>query len=268
MIDLSRYELETLWEDGEFVLSRCMPDGEPPLLVVASALAQPAPGSLTRLEREYALRDELDPAWAARPVEWVLHRGQPALVLEDTGGELPARLLGKSQGIRSFLQVAIDLTAALGQVHRRGLIPKDIKPPNILVNTATGEAWPTGFGIASRIAGERQTPDPPEVIAGTLADMAPEQIGRMNRSIDSRSDLCSVGITLYQMLVVQDSATGIDSQNLEKIFDTFYTTKLQGMGMGLAISRSIVENHGGRLWAVPNDGSGATFQFTLQACGK
>ena len=72
-----------------------------------------------------------------------------------------------------------------------------------------------------------------------------------------------------QLLVaVQDSGVGIDSQNLEKIFDTFYTTKSQGMGMGLAISRSIVENHGGRLWAVPNDGPGATFQFTLQACGK
>jgi PAS domain S-box-containing protein len=70
------------------------------------------------------------------------------------------------------------------------------------------------------------------------------------------------------LVAVQDSGIGIDRQNLEKIFDTFYTTKSQGMGMGLAIGRSIVENHGGRLWAVPNDGPGATFQFTLQACGK
>jgi PAS domain S-box-containing protein len=65
------------------------------------------------------------------------------------------------------------------------------------------------------------------------------------------------------LLAVQDSGIGLDAQNLEKIFDTFYTTKSQGMGMGLAISRSIVENHGGRLSAVPNDGPGATFQFTL-----
>src|SRR5580765_942263 len=65
------------------------------------------------------------------------------------------------------------------------------------------------------------------------------------------------------LVAVQDSGIGLDAQNLEKIFDTFYTTKSQGMGMGLAISRSIVENHGGRLWAVPNDGPGATFQFTL-----
>jgi signal transduction histidine kinase len=65
------------------------------------------------------------------------------------------------------------------------------------------------------------------------------------------------------LVAVQDSGIGIDGQNLEKIFNAFYTTKSQGMGMGLAISRSIVENHNGRLWAVPNDGPGATFQFTL-----
>jgi len=65
---------------------------------------------------------------------------------------------------------------------------------------------------------------------------------------------------------VQDSGVGINSNNLAKIFDAFYTTKSQGMGMGLAISRSIVENHGGKLWAVPNQGPGATFQFTLLKC--
>jgi PAS domain S-box-containing protein len=67
-----------------------------------------------------------------------------------------------------------------------------------------------------------------------------------------------------QVLVgVQDFGVGIESENLKKIFDPFYTTKSQGMGMGLAISRSIVENHGGKLWASPNDGPGATFKFTL-----
>ena len=65
------------------------------------------------------------------------------------------------------------------------------------------------------------------------------------------------------LITVQDSGVGIDPENLEKIFDAFYTTKSQGMGMGLAISRSIVEDHGGRLWAEPNDGPGTTFQFTF-----
>ena len=68
------------------------------------------------------------------------------------------------------------------------------------------------------------------------------------------------------LVAVQDSGIGLDPQRMERIFDAFYTTKSEGMGMGLAISRSIVENHDGRLWAVPNDGPGATFQFTLLKC--
>ena len=65
--------------------------------------------------------------------------------------------------------------------------------------------------------------------------------------------ICSHQHESDQMLVaVQESGIGVDWQNLEKVFNAFYTTKSQGMGMGLAISRSIVENHGGRLWAVPN----------------
>jgi C4-dicarboxylate-specific signal transduction histidine kinase len=62
---------------------------------------------------------------------------------------------------------------------------------------------------------------------------------------------------------VQDSGIGFDPQSAERIFDAFHTTKPGGLGMGLSISRSIVESHGGRLWAVSNDGPGATFQFTL-----
>jgi PAS domain S-box-containing protein len=65
------------------------------------------------------------------------------------------------------------------------------------------------------------------------------------------------------LVAVRDSGVGLGGQDLERIFDAFYTTKPQGMGMGMAISRSIVENHGGQLWAAPNDGPGATFQFTL-----
>ena len=64
-------------------------------------------------------------------------------------------------------------------------------------------------------------------------------------------------------VAVQDSGIGFDPLNAERIFDAFHTTKPGGLGMGLSISRSIVENHGGRLWAVLNDGPGATFQFTL-----
>ena len=99
-----------------------------------------------------------------------------------------------------FLHLAIGIAAALGEAHRRGLVHKDVKPANILVSCADGLTRLTGFGIASRLPRERQAPEPPEVIAGTLAYMAPEQTGRMNRSIDSRSDLYALGVTFYQLL--------------------------------------------------------------------
>jgi PAS domain S-box-containing protein len=87
----------------------------------------------------------------------------------------------------------------LAELHSNGLVHKDIKPEHVLLNSA-GHVWLTGLGVASRLTRERQAPAPPEVIAGTLAYMAPEQTGRMNRSVDSRSDLYALGITFYQML--------------------------------------------------------------------
>ncbi len=98
-----------------------------------------------------------------------------------------------------FLRLVINLATALGHAHQGGLIHKDVKPENVLADDA-GHVWLTGFGIASRLPRERQAPAPPEIIAGTLAYMSPEQTGRMNRSIDTRSDLYSLGVTLYQML--------------------------------------------------------------------
>jgi len=68
------------------------------------------------------------------------------------------------------------------------------------------------------------------------------------------------------LVSVQDSGLGLDPKNIGHVFDAFFTTKSEGMGMGLPISRSIVETHGGRLWLTPNDGQGVTFQFTLPAC--
>jgi PAS domain S-box-containing protein len=100
-----------------------------------------------------------------------------------------------------FLRLAVCIATALGRLHQRGVVHKDVKPAHILVNCTDGEVRLTGFGIATRLPRERQALEPPETIAGTLAYMAPEQTGRMNRSIDSRSDLYALGVTFYQMLV-------------------------------------------------------------------
>ena len=162
------------------------------VLAVALAAEQPSPQGLRRLEHEYSLAAELDPAWAARPLALTRHEGRTILVLKDPGGEPLDQILERHGAqpldLTRSLRIAIGLAAALGQVHRRGLIHKDIKPANVLFDDA-GNVWLTGFGIASKLPHECQSPAPPEIIAGTLAYMAPEQTGRMNRSIDTRSDL-------------------------------------------------------------------------------
>ena len=201
MTELSSRVSETLWSDGVFVLSRFEHAGtSSPVLVLAPALDQPPPASIAGLEHAYGFRNELDPAWAARPLELIRHHGQTVLLIEDHGAEVLARLLGKPWDLDLFLRVATGSTVALGCFHQRGLVHKDINPASIFVRTSTGEAWLSRFGLVSRLTRDRETPPPSRFISGTLAYMAPEQTGRMNRSSDSRSDLYSLGVTFYEML--------------------------------------------------------------------
>jgi len=170
------------------------------VLVLSPLTEHPRPESLKRLEHECSLREALSPAWAARPIAIARYWNRTVLVLEDPGGMPLDQLVGQPLELTSWLHLAIGLTTTIDQLHRRSIIHKDIKPANVVVNSETGQCWLTGFGIASRLPRERQSPEPPETIAGTLAYMAPEQTGRMNRSIDFRSDLYALGVTLYQLL--------------------------------------------------------------------
>ena len=186
-MDFSAYEFSSL-QEGRFTLHRGLSDRLPPILLLACSDEYPSPGLVQRLEHEHALRADLDAEWAARPVELVHRDGRLTLVLEDPGGEPLEQMLGRPMDVTQFLRISIPLAAVVGRMHARGLIHKDLKPANILVDDAGGSVRLTGFGIASRLPRERQAPGPPEGIAGTLAYMAPEQTGRMNRSVDSRSD--------------------------------------------------------------------------------
>ena len=200
MIDLSRYVFEALRNDEESILYRGQSkDDASQVLVLSPAVQRSTPESLKRLEHEYSLKEELDPTWAARPMAIARHWDRTVLVSADPGGVPLDQLLGQPVDVALSLRLAISLSTAIGHLHQRGVIHKDIKPANVLVNPVTGQCWLMGFGIASRLPRERQSPEPPEFVAGTLAYMAPEQTGRMNRSIDSRSDLYSLGITLYKM---------------------------------------------------------------------
>src|SRR6201991_2836373 len=151
---------QVLWEDGERVCSRGwrLDDNGNRLavLLVAPATDHPSRTSLDRLTHEYELKDELDGAWAARPLALMRDTGRTLLVLDDPGGEPLNRLLGGPMEIGRFLRLALAVSSALGKLHQRGLIHKDIKPANILVDCADGHVRLTGFGIASRLSRERQ----------------------------------------------------------------------------------------------------------------
>jgi predicted ATPase/signal transduction histidine kinase/GAF domain-containing protein len=214
-IEFSPGLFETVREDRELTISRGKldRDGLPVLLVVLRP-GSSVPAGRALLRQACALRSELDPSWAARPLELVEVHGQTALLIEDPGGAFLDRLLGAPLAVPEFLALALGITKSVGHLHARGFIHQDIKPANLLVSAASGETWLTGFGLTSRLPRHRRSSEQREVILGTLAYMAPEQTGRMNRSVDSRSDLYSLGVTLYEMLVGTLPFTASDPMEL------------------------------------------------------
>ncbi|MDF2697172.1 MAG: protein kinase [Labilithrix sp.] len=196
MTELSIQVPTILWMEEELILSRgTAPDPTQVLMITPTTGVGRA-----WLEHAYALRDNVEPSWAARPRAIVEQPdGRATLLLDDPGGELLARWIERRDGLSTTLRIAIGLVRAVGKLHERGLVHLDIKPSHVLV-TPAGEAWLLGLGIAARLPCEIPEAVPPELIPGTLAYMSPEQTGRTNRVIDLRSDLYSVGVTLYEML--------------------------------------------------------------------
>src|SRR5215467_8224276 len=123
---------EIMWEDGERVFRRGWRqddnDKQRAVLIVLPAAEHPSRSSLDRLTHEYELKDELDDAWAVRPLELVRDGARTMLVLEDAGGEPLDRLLGAPMEVGRFLRLAAGMASALGKLHQRRLVHKDIKP--------------------------------------------------------------------------------------------------------------------------------------------
>jgi len=189
-----------LREDAEWTLTRSRAvDGSS--LLSLQIKGQPAPPHLRqRLEHEYSLRDYLEPGWAARPR--ALERGLSSwrLILDDPGGALLSTRTGAPLPSASLLRLGTALAGALGQLHERGFVHKDIQPAHVLVNAELDQAWLTGFGLTSPRSRERRATPALTSLGPSLAYVAPEQTGHMNRSVDARSDLYSCGAMLYELL--------------------------------------------------------------------
>ncbi|MBB5510459.1 AAA family ATPase [Paraburkholderia atlantica] len=193
-----------LVDDGELVLMRAGADAaEASLLLVPSPNYQhPAARLVERFTNALSVRALLDLPRIARPRRLIDLDGQPALLLDDPGGMPLAGMLGSPWPLASFLEVATALSGALGELHRRDLISRDVRPATILVTEANSVAL-TGFGFASIASREHDVsgaPVPAAAEVGSLIYTAPELTGRMSRAVDARCDLYSLGVVLYQML--------------------------------------------------------------------
>jgi serine/threonine protein kinase len=180
---------ERLYEGATMTLARGLRthDGTPVVIKTLRADA-PSPRDLNRLRHEYAIVCQLDSHYVLKPYALETHGAQPRLIFEDFGDQPLASLLGAPLETGRFLDIAIQLAGALADIHRRGLVHKDIKPVHILLDPQSGTLKLTGFGIAAHLARFPTAPASADQIEGSLAYMSPEQTGRMNRGIDLTCD--------------------------------------------------------------------------------
>jgi predicted ATPase/signal transduction histidine kinase len=232
MLHLSGYTItETLHTGNTNILYRGVcHERRAPVILKTLREDYPTLGNIAQLKQEYQIMAALGATLTVEQNQRLvqvygleLDQHRPVLVLEDFGGQSLQDWFDQQnwnwqqaescrQALRSILTIALTLTRALETLHQQQVIHKDIKPANIIINPHTETIKLTDFSIASRL--DRETPllTPPQHLEGTLAYMAPEQTGRMNRTVDYRCDFYSLGVTLYQLLTGQLPFSSQDTQ--------------------------------------------------------
>ncbi|MCP4135494.1 MAG: AAA family ATPase [bacterium] len=163
-----------------------------------------SPPEVARFKQEYEIIKKLNQDGVLKTYDIVEDNGRIALIQENFNALSLKDILNENKDaeldIVWFLRTAITLSEIIGSLHKNNIIHKDIKPHNILFNTEKNIIKITGFGIASELTHKNHEIYSQEVLRGTLPYMSPEQTGRMNRGIDYRTDLYSLGVTFYEML--------------------------------------------------------------------
>ncbi|MEH2046027.1 AAA family ATPase [Nostoc sp.] len=162
----------------------------------------PIPSELTRYKQEYEVTRSLNTDGVIKAYNLQRYENSLVMFLEDFGGESLKLLMGSQCQftLKEFLTIAIKTTESLAVIHAANIIHKDINPSNIVYNPETEQLKIIDFGISTCLSRENQTVGNIELLEGTLAYIAPEQTGRMNRGVDYRSDFYSLGATFYELL--------------------------------------------------------------------
>lgn len=203
MLSLSEYPINsTLHEGTETIIYRGKTSIDEPVTILKVLKAEyPTLEAIIRLKHEYQIRQKLDSEQIVKAISLETFDHRLGLILEDFGGESLGQVLETEKfSTISILNIAIQIVKALEYLHQNQIIHKDIKPSNIIINSQTKQVKLTDFGIATKLNKENPQFNNPNSVEGTLAYMSPEQTGRMNRTLDYRTDFYSLGITLYEML--------------------------------------------------------------------
>jgi predicted ATPase/class 3 adenylate cyclase len=203
MSNLARFQLgESLHQgDRHDVVRATSPDGQPVVLKILRAL-HPSPERIARFRHEFDTLAAVDSPHVVGAVGFVTDQRRWALVQEDCGGSsLAEHLSDEALGFAERLDIAVAVATAVADVHAQGLMHKDINPSNVVRNPSTGAIQLIDFGLATALASERPAFSNRNRLEGTLRYISPEQTGRVTAPVDSRSDLYSLGVTLYELFV-------------------------------------------------------------------
>ncbi|GAB4185584.1 MAG: AAA family ATPase [Coleofasciculaceae cyanobacterium] len=217
MLTVPGVEVKTrIYESANSLVYRAIrqSDNEPVILKILKE-NYPTPQELARYRTEYQITKSLNLTGCIKAYDLQPYQNTLVMFIEDFGGEsLKIWLKQKKFSLEEFLRIAIATTESLGFLHAVNIIHKDINPSNIVFNPATGQLKLIDFGISTQFTRENPTLKNPNVLEGTLPYMSPEQTGRMNRSLDYRTDFYSLGITFYELLTHQLPFNSTDALEL------------------------------------------------------
>src|SRR5512140_234567 len=213
MLDIPGYKvLGTIRATGSNVLFHAVREADALPVIIKTPMV-PAPGAREdeRYRREFGILQRLQGVQGvARPYACERIHERPVLLLERVQGEALSEHVGQPMELSRCLRLALSLASTLAEVHSRNVIYKDIKFSNIILEPS-GEARLIDFGVATLQKVEHLDATTSHMIEGTLAYMSPEQTGRMNRAVDSRTDFYSLGVTFYELLTGQRPFHGGDA---------------------------------------------------------
>lgn len=203
-VTLPNYKISASISDGgnTSVYRGIRESDKQPVVIKILKAEFPTLEQITRLKNEYKITQHLEVESIVKSYSLETYQNRLALILEDFGGQALSQIISKTQklNLTEFLNIGIQLASALKSLHQNCIIHKDIKPSNIIINAETGTVKLTDFSIASRLSKENTQINSANLVEGTIAYMSPEQTGRMNRTLDYRSDFYSLGVTFYEIL--------------------------------------------------------------------